>query len=692
MESLEQKLEKIRQSFHHRFEQPIQQAEMAISDIWVRDVFDDHIIVSFNGKTYSVNFTESGGEYIFDSADKWTEVTQEWIAKSFKVLDGLTNGNDLVIEGYLALYGGDDLTGERFTKSTQFDSDYTRLNMVAIDWEHGMKPDGKTSPGENDILGRVDWESVKTDDTGLLVRRILDRRNKYVSKIIEPLARAGLLASSSEAVPELIKKSTDGTIEIWPVKRDSFTVMPAEPRLMTDYQMQVVKSLADELPALKSLISNGAQESAADKANIQGQTNGDIEMPTKEELQAMIADAVKAALGDNKPPDFAAIAKQVGEDAVKAYLAKLEETPAAKKGLTVVEDETDKAIKAMKPETKLGLKLQAVKSIALNQPNELTPHHKAILGQNESVPQDGGFLVGTEQEMMLEKKMHDSAVFAGRAQERTISAGANSVDFYGRKENSRANGSRYGGIRGYRVAEGGTITASSMDFYKFTVKPEKYAVLAYATNEVMRDATLLGQEIGEAAPEELAFMIDDDMLNGAAAGYPTGILNSNCLVTVAKESGQAATTINAQNIINMWARLWARSEASAVWFVNKDTFPQLAQLNIAVGTGGQLIYMPPGGLSGSPYASLYGRPVVSTEFNATLGTVGDIVLADFSQYKLANMGAVQTASSMHVQFLTDQMVWRFTVEYDGQATWEAALTPYKGTNTQSPFIALATRS
>ena len=79
--------------------------------------------------------------------------------------------------------------------------------------------------------------------------------------------------------------------------------------------------------------------------------------------------------------------------------------------------------------------------------------------------------------------------------------------------------------------------------------------------------------------------------------------------------------------------------------------------------------MPPNGLSGQPYGTLYGRPVIPTEFNATLGTVGDIVLADFSQYKLANMGAVQTASSMHVQFLTDQMVWRFTVEYDGQATW-----------------------
>ena len=615
-----------------------------------------------------------------------------------KVLDDASTEDHLIIEGYLALYGGDDLTGERFTKSTQFDSDYTRQNIVAVDWEHGMKPDGKNSPGADDVLGRVDWDTVVSDDIGLLVRRILDRRNKYVAQVIEPLARAGLLGSSSEAVPGKVQKTADGTIQIWPIKRDSFTVNPAEPRLLTTHQMQVVKSLVDEYPALKSLLAKGAEDGAAG-GSIQGHDtqnnspNGEIEMPTKEELQAMIAEAVKAAIEKQEQPDFAAIAKQVGEDAVKAYMSELDKTMASKKsGVAVLEDETDKQLKAMSPETRFGLQLQAVKHVALNEPGQMTKAHKAILGQNESVPADGGFLVGTEQETMLEKKMHDSSVFMSRAQNRTIGAGANSVDFYGVDEDSRATGSRFGGIRGYRVAEGQTITASQMKFYKFTVKPEKYAAVAYATNEVVRDAALLGREIGEAAPMELAFMVDDDIMNGVAAGYPKGVLASNALITVAKEAGQTADTVVSQNVIKMWARLWSRSRANAVWFINQDVEPQLTQLSIAIGTAGQLLYMPPTGLSGQPYGTLYGRPVIPTEFNATLGDLGDIVLADFSQYKLANMGAVQAASSMHVQFLTDQMCWRFTVEYDGQPTWKAALTPYKGSNTVSPFIALAARA
>jgi HK97 family phage major capsid protein len=103
--------------------------------------------------------------------------------------------------------------------------------------------------------------------------------------------------------------------------------------------------------------------------------------------------------------------------------------------------------------------------------------------------------------------------------------------------------------------------------------------------------------------------------------------------------------------------------------------------------------MPPGGLSSAPYATLLGAPVIETEFNATLGDQGDILLADMSQYKLAQAGTVQSASSIHVQFLTDQTAYRFTARYDGQATWRNALTPYKGTsNTISPFVALAERA
>ncbi len=74
-----------------------------------------------------------------------------------------------------------------------------------------------------------------------------------------------------------------------------------------------------------------------------------------------------------------------------------------------------------------------------------------------------------------------------------------------------------------------------------------------------------------------------------------------------------------------------------------------------------------------------------------LGTTGDITLADLSQYMLVDKNGVQAATSMHVAFLTDEMVFRITYRVDGKPMWSVPLTPFKGTNTKSPFIALASR-
>ena len=106
--------------------------------------------------------------------------------------------------------------------------------------------------------------------------------------------------------------------------------------------------------------------------------------------------------------------------------------------------------------------------------------------------------------------------------------------------------------------------------------------------------------------------------------------------------------------------------------------------------------MPANGLSGQPYNTLMGLPLFLTEHCQALGTVGDIVLADWSQYLIGGKagGGVQTASSMHLYFNYDKTVYRFVLRYDGQPWWQTTLTPKHGGAgaTMSPFVALATRA
>ena len=315
---------------------------------------------------------------------------------------------------------------------------------------------------------------------------------------------------------------------------------------------------------------------------------------------------------------------------------------------------------------------------------------KAIQGMSDAVGADGGFTVIPEFSTQIYEKVYANDLLT-RTDNYTV--GGNSMTFMANSETSRANGSRHGGLRGYWTAEGGTITASNPGFRELQLKLQKVAVVVYLTDELLADTGVaLEQYIARKAAEEFNFLIGDALVNGTGAGQPQGILGSPALVSVAKETGQLAATLEEANIAKMWARMWAPSRSGAVWFINQDVEPQLLTMSRGIGTAGVPVYLPPGGISGAPYATIYGRPVIATEFNATLGTQGDVILADLGQYITITKGGIAQAQSMHVEFLTDQTALRFIMRINGQ-TWEnSPITPFKGTATQSSFVTLDTRA
>lgn len=319
---------------------------------------------------------------------------------------------------------------------------------------------------------------------------------------------------------------------------------------------------------------------------------------------------------------------------------------------------------------------------------------QAATGLSEGVPADGGFLVQTDFSSELLKNTYDLALVAGRCRTIPISANANGIKINAINETSRVDGSRSGGVLAYWKGEAAAKAASDPELRQIELELKKLTGLCYATDELLQDATAMEAIIRQAFAEEFAFKIDDAIIRGTGAGMPLGILNAGALVTVAKETGQTAATVLFQNIVKMWARLYSRSKANAAWFVNPNVVPQLQAMSLAVGTGGGPVYMPPGGISGAPYGTLFGRPVIEIEHCETLGTVGDIILADFRQYILINKGGMQGASSIHVKFIYDETTFRFVYRTDGQPWWNSALTPFKGgaTNTVSPFVVLAARA
>jgi HK97 family phage major capsid protein len=610
--------------------------------------------------------------------------------------------NELVLDGPIVLWDGVDLDGQHFDTDTDFESSYTRTGRLLVDWEHGQEPDvddeGKPikQPGRDDLLGYVDRLTARKDDIGLLARHVLDRREVYVKEFIEPLAKAGMIATSSEAAIKGVKVLDTGKIRAWPLKRQSLTVWPAETRLFSDHQLQVVKSLATTYPHLKGVIleaegQKNAQESVKDQATETTTDTGEQEATDKNLLQETImskeegADTLYAERLDALDANQVKFAKSL--DKVIDILEKEPSTNAAGTHIEVIKDEGDQPFKTF------GGFLQAVRYAGT--PNgqydpRLAGKSAKATGLNETVGAQGGFLVSQDDAGMLVKEVYERSKVASRCRSIAIGPNSNGLTMNAVNETARATGSRWGGIQSYWLGEAGTKTASTISWRQLELKLRKLIGMMYATDELLQDTTALGNVIGEAFADDFAWMKDNAVYNGLGGFQPLGFMASGALVSVAKETGQAADTIVSANIHKMYSRRLGDAGAY-VWFVNQDVEPQLFGLTLDVGTGGLPLYTPPGGINDAPYGNLMGRPVIPVEFAATVGTTGDIAFCDMQQYLLIDKGGVEQASSIHVNFVYDETVFRFVYRVDGRPVDAAPVTPANSALTQSPFVVLASR-
>jgi HK97 family phage major capsid protein len=319
----------------------------------------------------------------------------------------------------------------------------------------------------------------------------------------------------------------------------------------------------------------------------------------------------------------------------------------------------------------------------------------AASGANETVPSDGGFLVQTDFSSEILKQVFETSIIANRVRRIPISGNANSTTINGIDETSRATGSRQGGIRGYWADEAEEKTASKPKFRKIELSLKKLVGLCYATDENLEDASQLEGIIRTGFANEFGFLLDEAIINGTGNGQPLGVMNAGCLVSVSKQAGQSADSVVFENIVDIYSRLFASSRKNAVWLINQNVEPQLFQMSLAIGTGGVPVYMPAGGISGQPYGTLLGRPVLPIEQCQTLGDKGDIILADFSEgYILAEKGGMKADMSIHVRFIYDEAAFRFVMRVDGQPVRATAMTPYKGgaSYAQSHFVTLDARA
>jgi len=240
-----------------------------------------------------------------------------------------------------------------------------------------------------------------------------------------------------------------------------------------------------------------------------------------------------------------------------------------------------------------------------------------------------------------------------------------------------------GGLSVYRRVETQTVTASRTKFEQVTLEKNELMGVTYASEELLAASPLAFASLLSAFfSDEFAAKVLEERLNGDGVGRYHGFANSPALVTVSKETAQAADTIVFANIVKMIARCWGYG--NAIWFANQTCYPQLRQMTQPGSTIPIFATGQPG------IASLEGRPIFFSERAAALGDLGDLILINPSEYLESDSEAIQGVSSIHVRFLEHEQTFKFFTANAGAGWWRTQLTPKRGSSL-SPFVYLEAR-
>lgn len=317
-------------------------------------------------------------------------------------------------------------------------------------------------------------------------------------------------------------------------------------------------------------------------------------------------------------------------------------------------------------------------------------------GANETTAADGGYLVPPEYADGIIDLIQEQSILLPQARRVQI-AGNRLIETY-LVETKRDDSHRHGGVLAYWKAEAAEYTATKATFAERTTQLDKLTALCPVSEELLQDEPAIESILTDLVAREFAWKADDAIFAGSGTGStPLGMVASGnaALVTVAKETSQAAGTVNVKNILNMWNRMPAQCRQRAKWYINQDLEPQLMQLLMETSGGdsaaGAHLYLPAGAY-GNETGKILGRDVVPLEQAKAAGAVGDIAFLDATQYLLIERTGIMKQASMHVYFDSDQTCFKFSWRVGGRPDWMSAIEGAASTVKRSPYVALEART
>lgn len=246
---------------------------------------------------------------------------------------------------------------------------------------------------------------------------------------------------------------------------------------------------------------------------------------------------------------------------------------------------------------------------------------------SESTGAAGGFLVPMQYSQALLDQSLESEIIRPNATVIPMTSSTLDLPIFNTTDRT---GAKRAGLQMVMIGEAATSTAQTAITANLGLQAKKGAIFVDVSGELEADVPGFSNYLGQHMANAVAGGLDYQFVQGTGAGAPLGIVNAPCTATVTKESAQAASTILAANLLKMAGRLHPSCWAKSVWLVSPSALPQLLTLTQEAGpsTGGRTAQL----MDRDGMMLLMTRPVIITDACSAIGTKGDVILADLSQY------------------------------------------------------------
>ena len=239
---------------------------------------------------------------------------------------------------------------------------------------------------------------------------------------------------------------------------------------------------------------------------------------------------------------------------------------------------------------------------------------------------------------------------------------------------------RTGGSGAAMVSEGGPITPYDLTFDQVILIPKKAAALVEVSNELLQDEGVdLAGYLAQHFRDEIGELIEGQYWNGdGTAPNLQGILTAvdgDDNPVIERVETAAATGVDVDDILDLWATLPAKYRANAVFVCNSAMEAELRKLKDG---DGRYLMVPD--LTTGLGNTLLGRPLVlAEEFPGVIEAGADVLMVgDFKRgIYIADKAGIDIQRNDSIGFNKDTTAFRAIFRTDIAVAWPDAMRVLK---------------